>query len=232
MKVWRYEFCTMKLKTYIIMVSFFLIQYSSYSQNLFFGFHAGENIASARTHSDLKHTVSSNAGILVGVQATYQLSDNFSVRLEPSYVEKGAEIETLYEGLIHNHQVKIISFDFPLLLEYHIFNDTFTPTIFLGTNFSYIPGAYDMWIAYYQNGAPFFADRMKLDLSESVVSSDVCLDTGIGIKYKFHSHGFVSGEVRYEYGLVNLLKKDFKGISGTWNTSDVRIQISISVAFD
>jgi hypothetical protein len=194
------------------------------AQTLFLGLQAGGNLASASTSSELKHEVRSNPGFLVGFVAERKFRKDFAIRVEPTYTQKGAEVDAAYLGMTYCHLIRITSIDFPILGQYNILEGPLVPVVFLGPNFGFHQSEDDSYApTKIGNTSVNSSTRSSMDMKEYCESFDLILEFGGGLEYLIGEKTHLFLNARYSYGLFNLVKKGFMSIDGTWHTSDVRI---------
>jgi hypothetical protein len=212
----------------IICVSLMLLSFipaSGLQAQTLLGVQVGGNIASASTSSQLSHSVAGNSGFLAGLVAETSLGRNFVVRIEPTYVQKGAEIEAAYFGIPYNHLVRITSVDIPILVQYNILPGPLVPVAFLGANAGFNLSAEDSYAAIKIGNTVVTGSRRQImDLTDNCESFDLLLEIGAGVEYVIKEKTRIFVNARYSYGLLNQVHEGYMIFDGTWNTSDVRIE--------
>jgi hypothetical protein len=200
------------------------------AQSFWLGAQAGCNVASASTSSDLKHTVSSHPGAIAGLVAEYALGGGFALRIEPSYVQKGAEVDAEWLGMTYNHQVRITSFDVPVLVQYRILTGSLRPVVSAGLNAGFNRKVDDSYAAT-KVGAVIVSNpkRVQQDLTDYCESLDILMEVGVGLEYAREEKTRFFLNARYSHGFSDQVKLGFFGFDGTWNTSDFRIQGGIMI---
>lgn len=202
--------------------------FDGWAQPWSIGIQVGPNIASARIESNMEHTMESKTFLSLGLSIRYDFSEQLSVRLEPAYIGRGAQLTVaddpfpFPQDMKYHHIIEMDCFEIPLLVQYCILSDTFEPFIFAGPSISIINEITDSWQLLPSNGQ-LTGQPIVTDLDEYAASNDVAIELGAGVEYRLDDRIGVSGIVRYSLGLVNLVKKGFYGIDGAWKTSDVRL---------
>ena len=213
----------MRTTILLLILSFSSISLSG--QTIFLGAQLGSNFASSVVTTNLPHDISTNSGFIAGIVGEMKLDKDFSVRMEPSYVVKGAEMNTVYFNATYNHLIKLNCLDFPILLQYNILDGAFIPVVFAGPNFSFITKSNDSWVITKIGTYPLNGRRASYDVKDYCNSFDMALEFGCGMEYAWRDNLHFFLNARYCDGLTNLVKKAYNGISGTWKTSDIRLQI-------
>jgi hypothetical protein len=212
------------MRTAILHVFLSLCSFIVNAQSLFIGAQMGGNLASANVSSSIKVDVTGNNGVIAGALAEMKLGKGFALRIEPGYVEKGADMVTPTISTTYDHLIRLHSVDVPVLLQYNVLDGALTPVVFAGPNFSFINKASDSYAILKVWNQPIVGgSRTEEDLKDYCQSFDLLMEIGAGMEYALHDNVRFFANARYSYGLTNLVKKDFLGITGTWNTADVRI---------
>jgi opacity protein-like surface antigen len=61
------------------------------------------------------------------------------------------------------------------------------------------------------------------NVKDQIGSTNVSIEVGAGVGYKFAENTTLTGDARYSYGLVNLSRTD----GDSWKTRDVRVMIGL-----
>lgn len=206
----------------------FVISSAMYGQTFFAGLQMGYNHASASVTSNVKQDVSSYSAYLAGGLAELRFGGDFAVRIEPMYAEKGANMDAAYFDATYNHRVRLHCTDIPVLIQYKILDGPLAPVVFVGPNFSFITYANDSYILSKYGNVTIPGDtRTSQDLKDFSQAFDLTMEAGAGAEYALRESVLLFLNVRYDFGMRNLVKKDFYGISGTWKTSDLRILLGL-----
>jgi len=155
---------------------------------------------------------SSRIGVAIGVIADFPLDKIFSIRVEPSYIQKGTEITA---------QPTINKFHFgylqvPIEAKVSIPTSIVNVHIIVGPNIGYLLSA--------KFQSTDFAQ--ELDIKDGYKNYDFALDAGVGLDYPVSPMVKAGIDIKYSLGLVNI----DKGTAGAINTRGFQLMAGILFA--
>ncbi|MBI3543692.1 MAG: PorT family protein [Deltaproteobacteria bacterium] len=180
------------------------------------GLQLGLNIANANTTPAM--ATDPRVGLMVGANLDIELYDFLRLKPEMMYVQKGAS--TSLTGIDATRRFDY--FEVPLLLEVKLGREAVRPFAFAGPNFGFkVNSAIDTRIG---NASPttFNTDAEPLD---------VCLDFGGGVEYWYSKASAVVFQVRYSYGLTNVVTNPPPGATQVWRSTGVQLLAGVEFAF-
>ena len=124
----------------------------------------------------------------------YNLSQNIALRLEPMYLQKGADI--VYEGVDGKFVVKLAYFEVPLMFKYSIINAGINPYIMAGPSIGFNQTAK---VEAVDDGV-----SEEVDIKDETSSIDFSLGFGAGVSAPLGISSIFL-EARYALGLTNMV---------------------------
>jgi len=137
-------------------------------------------------------------GLTIGAAAELQLSQQWSVRIEPRYIQKGFRTE-FTDALGTNKSTETLNyFELPLTAVIRFGEFDISPFFFAGPDFAFLLSASDDVTL--SNGQSF----PPLNTKSNYKSFEFALEGGFGVEYTLTSSMSVLGIARYSYGLSNV----------------------------
>lgn len=129
-----------------------------------------------------------------GCVLDYDLSQNIALRLEPMYLQKGANIE--WEGIVGEFFVKLSYFEVPLMFKYSISNDNINPYIMAGPSIGFLLEA--------KTEDSSSGVSVETDIKDETSNIDFSLGFGAGVSVPMGNNS-IFVEARYALGLANIV---------------------------
>ncbi len=124
----------------------------------------------------------------------YGIGENIALRLEPMYLQKGANIE--WEGIVGECFIKLSYFEVPLMFKYSFSSDKINPYIMAG------PGIGFLLEAKMEDSSSGVS--VETDIKDETSNTDFSLGFGAGVSVPIGNNSFfVDG--RYALGLANII---------------------------
>lgn len=187
------------MKKYLILILFTSFIYNSSNAQVKVGLLGGMNISDAKqdqfffTYSKIK------TKLMFGAVADIPVANNFSIRLEPLYIEKGTESGQIkIEGFSAKASFELSYFEVPILLTFTTGN-TLKPFVFVGPTIGFNTAS----------DVSLDAGIFELAVDAENISEEIEYSINIGGGINFQVDDFISIflETRYVFGLNDVIKK-------------------------
>ncbi len=167
------------------------------------GLIGGINFSDAKQTQLFFTDTESTTNFAVGGVLDYQLTDNFSIKLEPLYIEKGSYGELNVSNFVPAKiSLNLSYFEIPVLFKYSVGN-TVQPYMFVGPTIGFKLDSDIMLEA-----GPF---EFGIDAGDVLEKLEYSLNIGGGINYQIDELATIFFEAKYVFGLTDIIKKgDFK----------------------
>jgi Outer membrane protein beta-barrel domain len=158
--------------------------------------------ASVEDHSDTE----GRTGLAVGLRTEFGVTSPYSLLVEPTYVQKGAEFETL--GITTKGELDYL--EVPILLKAKFGAMKAHGYAFAGPSLGFKLNA--------DGEIGNFTGDFDDETSSFVVSGDI----GVGAGFQVQKFVYLNADVRYSHGFMNALEEDVGDIE-SWQSRDIRL---------
>jgi opacity protein-like surface antigen len=188
-----------KIKTYLIII-FLLFGIQKNTAQILIGPTFGLNWG-AFSIANLNGSVSAKSmlGISFGAIAEIPLIPFLSIRIEPSYIQKGSDV--YYPDMGGSSIIKLRNqyFQIPVELKANLPLPVISPHIFLGPDIGYLLSA--------KQGSNH--SSIEIDVKDSYKKFDCALDFGAGLEYSIAPLIKANLDYKYSLGLLNIDNTNF-----------------------
>ena len=180
----------------ILVVFFTVITVLPASAQVSLGVLGGLNIANLKLdQGDMEGAEFSTRTVFgFGCVLDYDLSQNIALRLEPMYLQKGADIE--WEGYEGEFIIKLSCLEVPLMFKYSLSSDNINPYFMAGPSIGFNLSA--------KTEASSIGVSEETDIKDETQSIDFSLDFGAGVSAPMGNNSIFL-EARYALGLTNII---------------------------
>ena len=188
----------MMKKIYLVFIAILLF-FSSTNAQIKIGLLGGINFSDSKQNEFLYTESKSKTNFGLGGVVDFQFTNNFSVRFEPLYIEKGSygEIENL-EGMYARATFNISYFELPVLFKYSVGNAV-QPYMFAGPTIGFKLDS-DIMLK---------AGALEVGVGTNNIMKNIeySFNLGAGINYKIDELATIFFEAKYVFGLTDIVKK-------------------------
>jgi hypothetical protein len=171
-------------------------------------FGAGPIIGAEFANADVENhsNTDGRTGLAVGLRTEFGVTSPYSLLVEPMYVQKGAEFETL--GITTKGELDYL--EIPVLLKAKFGAMKAHGYAFAGPSFGIKTNA--------EAKIANFTGDFDKETSGLVVSGDV----GVGAGFQLQKFVYLNADVRYSHGFSDALDKKVGDID-SWHSRDIRL---------
>lgn len=187
------------MRKYILSLVLIITFASLNMAQLNIGLMGGMNFSYAKQNQFYFADAKSETKLALGGVIDYQFTKNFSVRLEPLYVEKGTYGRPLdTEGISPKISLDLSYVEIPILFKYSV-GDVVQPYMFVGPTIGI------------NTGSDLVLDAMgfnvAIDADDIVKDIEYSFNIGGGLNYKIDELVTIFMEAKYVFGLTDIVKK-------------------------